>query len=72
MPMRGEISTATARACARETADENFWSAALAVASDQDLQAVAWVALIGILLTINVVLRFPDFGQAFAALAVFS
>jgi hypothetical protein len=70
--MRGELSTTTARACARETSDQNFWSAALAVASDQDLQAVAWVALIGILLTINVVLRFPNFGQEFATLAIFS
>lgn len=71
MPMRGELPTAAVRTCDRETASETFWSAALTIASDRDLQAVAGFTLIGLLLTINVVLRYPDFGQVFATLAMF-
>ncbi len=76
MPMRSELPTAAAQTCARETAaeavrSETFRSLALAFVSNRDLQAVAVFALIGFLLTINVVLRFPDFGQAFASLAAF-
>ncbi len=71
MPMRGELPTATARTCDRAPVVETFWSSALAFVADRNLQAVACFALIGLLLTINVVLRFPDFGQAFAELAVF-
>jgi hypothetical protein len=69
--MRGELSTATARTYDRGPAGRTFWSSALRIVSDSDLQAVAGFALIGLLLTINVVLRYPDFGQAFAELAVF-
>jgi hypothetical protein len=71
MPMRSELPTAAAQTCARESVDETFWSSALAVASNRDLQVVAIFALIGSLLTVNAVLWFPDFGAAFAALATF-
>jgi hypothetical protein len=69
--MRGELSAATTRTTDGASVGASSWSSALAVASDQDLQAVVWIALIGILLTINAVLRFPEFGQMFATLAVF-
>jgi hypothetical protein len=71
MPMRGELPTATAQTYDREAVTETFWSSALTIVLGRDLQAVTGVALIGLLLTINVVLRYPDFGQAFAELAVF-
>jgi hypothetical protein len=71
MPMRGELPTASARTYDRESLGETFWSSALTIVSHRDLQAVAAFALIGLLLTINVVLRYPDFGQAFAELAIF-
>ena len=71
MPMRGELPTATAQTYTRETAAETFRSWALALVSNGDLQAVVAFALIGLLLIVNVVLRFPDFGQAFASLAAF-
>jgi hypothetical protein len=70
--MRGELPTAAARTYDRESLGETFWSSALTIAADRDLHAVAAFALIGLLLTINVVLRYPDFGQAFAELAIFS
>jgi hypothetical protein len=69
--MRGELPAATTRTTHGVSVGASSWSSAIAVASDQDLQAVVWIALIGILLTINVVLRFPEFGQMFATLAVF-
>jgi hypothetical protein len=72
MPMRGELPAATTRTADGVSVGTSAWSLAIAVVSDQDLQAVVWIALIGILLTVNVMLRFPDFGQTFASLAVFS
>jgi hypothetical protein len=71
MPMRGELPTAVARTYDREPVGETFWSSALTIASNRELHAVVAFAVIGLLLTINVVLRYPDFGQAFAALAIF-
>jgi len=71
MPLRSELPTATAQTCTRETAAETFRSPALAFVANRDFQAVVAYAVIGLLLTVNVVLRFPDFGQAFASLAVF-
>jgi hypothetical protein len=71
MPMRGELPAAAARTCDREPVGETFWPSALTIASDRDLHAVVGFAVIGLLLTINVILRYPDFGQAFAALAIF-
>ena len=71
MPMRSELPAVTVRTCDPEPVAEPLWSSVVAVVSDHDLQAVATFAVIGLLLTMNVVVRFPDFGQAFAALAVF-
>ena len=42
-----------------------------AVLGGGDLQAVALFCAIGLLLTVNVIIRFPDFGQQLAELAVF-
>src|SRR5580700_531177 len=71
MPMRGELPIATARACIRQSAAESFWSSCFAIISNRDLHFVVGFCLVGFLLTINVVLRFPDFGETFAALQVF-
>jgi hypothetical protein len=59
MPMRGELPTAAARTYDRESLGETFWSSALMIASDRDLHAVVAFALIGLLLTINVVQATP-------------
>jgi hypothetical protein len=71
MPMRGELPIATARACIRQSVAESFWSNCLAIITNRDLHFVVGFCLAGFLLTINVVMRFPDFGQTFAALGVF-
>jgi hypothetical protein len=69
--MRGELPIATARAYIRQSAAASFWSNCFAIISNRDLHFLVGVCLAGLLLTINVVLRFPDFGQTFAGLAVF-
>jgi hypothetical protein len=71
MPMRGELPIATAQACIRQSAAESFWSKCFAIISNRDLHFVVGFCLAGLLLTMNVVLRFPDFGQIFATLQVF-
>jgi hypothetical protein len=72
MPMRGELPVATtARACIRQSVTEKIWSKCFAILSNRDLHFVVGFCLAGLLLTVNVVLRFPDFGQMFAALQIF-
>ena len=43
----------------------------VAAISNRDLQAVVVFSTIGFLVTINVVLRFPDFGEIVAQFALF-
>jgi hypothetical protein len=71
MPMRDELPVATARACIHQSAAESVWSKCFAIISNRDLHFVVGFCLAGLLLTMNVVLRFPDFGQTFAALEIF-
>jgi hypothetical protein len=67
MPMRGELQ---ARSYARQTegAQQSWVVAAL---TNRDFQAVVIFALIGLLATIDAVLRFPDFGAVMAQYAQF-
>ena len=71
MPMRGELPVATARVWNHQSASEKIWSNCFAIISNRDLHFVVGFCIAGFLLTVNVVLRFPDFGQTFAALQVF-
>lgn len=72
MPMRGELRPVSTRNYAqRPSSIENAWSRAGAIAFKSDLQAVAILCVIGLLLTINVIVRFPDFGLQLAELSVF-
>jgi hypothetical protein len=71
MPMRSELPIATGQACIRQSAAEYIRSKCFAIISNRDLHFVVGFCLAGLLLTINVVLRFPDFGQTFAELQVF-
>jgi hypothetical protein len=70
MPMRGELPVPV-RSYARASAAQVVWSCLVATISNEDLQSVALFCAIGFLITINVVLRFPDFGEGFATVAVF-
>lgn len=75
MPMRGELppvgTRSYTRTSTRSLAIERALSQIAAVLVDRDLHAVAAFCAVGLLLTLNVVLRFPDFGAQVAALVVF-
>ena len=75
MPMRGELPPGTVRSYARSPARMSAAERALArigsVLLDRDLHAVVAFCAIGILLTFNIILRFPDFGAQVASLAAF-
>jgi hypothetical protein len=71
MPMRGELPIAKLRACNQQSLSEKISSKGFAIISNRDLHFVVGFCAAGFLLTVNMVLRFPDFGQTFAALQIF-
>jgi len=60
--MRGELPPVAPRPRARSSAIEAGLSRCGAVISNRDLQSILIFCAIGFLATINVALRFPDFG----------
>jgi esterase/lipase superfamily enzyme len=71
MPMRGELPTVAARSYVRASRVEAGWRRFVAVISNPELRAVVAFCTIGFLITVNIVLRFPDFGGTVAQLASF-
>ena len=71
MPMRGELRPVAARSYSHTSAARIGWSRLHTAISDPGLQAVFFFCGIGFLLTVNAVLRFPDFGETIAQLALF-
>jgi hypothetical protein len=71
MPMRGELPTVRARSHIRASAARVAWSRFVATILNPELQFVVCFCLIGYLIAINLILRFPGFGETFAAFAVF-
>lgn len=72
MPMRGELPPVSTRAYTqRPSVLAKLWPRIVAVLGNGDLQAVVLFCAIGLLLTFNLVTRFPDFGAQAAALSVF-
>jgi hypothetical protein len=71
MPMRGELPTIRARTHAQASPVATGWSWFVAVISDPELHTIVAFSMIGILVMLNVALRFPEFGQTFAELAQF-
>ena len=71
MPMRGELPTAATRTYTRATPVRMGWSRFVAVVSNPELQTVVAFSMIGLLVMLNTILRFPDFGQTLAELAQF-
>jgi len=69
MPMRGELPIVTARSRRPASTAEIAWSQLLAIISNHDLKLIAAFCTIGYLITINAIIRFPDFGATMAALA---
>jgi hypothetical protein len=69
MPMRGELPAVTARPLfARASIARIAWSRVVAVLPDRNLQAVALFSAIGLLLALNMMLRFPEIGAFYATL----
>jgi hypothetical protein len=64
--MRGELPAVAARTYAPATAKGAAWSRFIAVISNRDVQFVVAFCAIGLLLAINVILRYPDFGALVA------
>ena len=72
MPMRCELQPISTRDYAqRPSSIENRLSRAAAIVFKSDLQAITIFCAIGLLLTVNVIVRFPDFGIQLAELSVF-
>lgn len=71
MPMRGELPAIVARSDRRASPARAFWSRLTTAVSNPQLQIVAAFCIIGILLTLNVALRFPEFGAVVAELDSF-
>jgi hypothetical protein len=69
MPMRGELPTITTRIHTRASQFKTVWSRLAAVLFDPALQTVVAFSMIGLLVMLNVILRFPDFGQTFTEFA---
>jgi hypothetical protein len=71
MPMRGELKPVPVRSGARTPAADTRRNRLAAAIANPDLQGVLFFCAIGFLATINVVLRFPHFGETVAQLAMF-
>jgi hypothetical protein len=71
MPMRGELPPVSARSRVPPSAAEIVWSHVLAAIANTDLGFVVAFSLCGYLAALNLILRFPDFGQMVASLAIF-
>jgi hypothetical protein len=69
MPMRGELPTITTRTHARASQFKTAWSRLSVVLFNPELQTVVAFSVIGILLMLNAIFRFPDFGQTFTEFA---
>jgi len=71
MPMRGELPTRAARTYLPPSPVRTAWSRFVMVVLDPELQTVVAFCMIGILVTLNMALRFPDFGGLVADLECF-
>jgi hypothetical protein len=71
MPMRGELKPAPVRSGARAPAVKSRRNWFVTALSNPDLHTVFFFCAIGLLLTLNVVLRFPNFGETVSQLAIF-
>jgi hypothetical protein len=71
MPMRGELPTRAVRTYVLPSPVRTAWSRFVMAVFDSDLQIVIAFCIIGILITLNMMLCFPDFGGLIADLNSF-
>jgi len=71
MPMRGELPTVVARSCPPPSTAAVLWSYARDIITNPELHGIVAFCTIGLLVTINVMARFPDLGGFFASSLLF-
>jgi hypothetical protein len=69
--MRGELPTVAARSYPLPSTTATVWSHTRAIVTNPDLQCVFAFSTIGILVTINVIARFPNLGELIASSIIF-
>jgi hypothetical protein len=71
MPMRGELPTRATRTTAAQSPFRTACSGLVTAVLDPELQTIIAICIIGILATLDMALRFPDFGGLIAELNSF-
>ena len=71
MPMRGELSRVVARSCQPPSTAAVMWSHVRDILTNPELHCVVAFCTIGLLVMLNVMMRFPDLGALIAASAIF-
>jgi hypothetical protein len=71
MPMRGELPTVVARSSPPPSAAAVLWSRARDIVTNPELHSIVAFCTIGLLVMLNVMMRFPDLGALIAASAIF-
>jgi len=66
MPMRGELPTRAARSYAAPSPVRTAWSYFVTAVSNPELHTVIALCIIGILITLDMALLFPDYGGLIA------
>jgi len=69
--MRGELPTRAARTYLPPSRVRTAWFGFVTTVLDPELQTVVAFCMIGFLVTLNMALRFPDFGGLIADLECF-
>jgi hypothetical protein len=71
MPMRGELPTVVVRSYPPPSAAAVLWSRVRDVVTNPELHSIVAFCTIGLLVMLNVMIRFPDLGALIAASAIF-
>jgi PhoPQ-activated pathogenicity-related protein len=71
MPMRGELPTKKVRTYVAPSPSWTAWLHFVTAISDPEIQTIIALCIIGILATLDAVLRFPDLGGLIADLNSF-
>jgi hypothetical protein len=69
--MRGELPTVVARSCSPPSTAAVLWSYSRDIVTTPELRAIVAFCTIGFLLTINLVVRYPDLGAIIASSMIF-
>jgi hypothetical protein len=71
MPMRGELPTVVARSCTPPSTAAVLWARTRDIVTNPELHSIVAFCTIGLLVMLNVMMRFPDLGEVIASNAIF-